>query len=283
MPKVGDIVIWEGTTDLNEVEKYAGKVTAETWDHDQTPDEVPRLVEVEPFDEDLGAYPSAPITLESSEVTVATLKDRTELAAKKAMKAFWNVVATQFPGLNSALALLSSDMSFDDPHEQQLLWEVERWVLNNVSPIELVEDFVPRGPRQSDPEAMADWVERNLPALNEGLAPPGLTPPTAKESPTSQEHPDEDWPRLNRERGLLIDKQIAGELREMEALRLQYLTGYADAHIAEFRAAQHLKHDVDSDPNRREDLLTLLKVLVEQIDGDINRAKVLLAKAEGRS
>ncbi len=39
------------------------------------------------------------------------------------------------------------------------------------------------------------------------------------------------WPMLNRERGGLIDKDIAGTLTEKERDRLTYLQGYADGHI----------------------------------------------------
>ena len=39
------------------------------------------------------------------------------------------------------------------------------------------------------------------------------------------------WPALNRERGLLIDKQIAGTLTESERKLLDVLQAYADYHI----------------------------------------------------
>jgi hypothetical protein len=42
---------------------------------------------------------------------------------------------------------------------------------------------------------------------------------------------EESWPRTNRERGLLIDKQIAGDLNEVDRVRLDLLQKYADYHI----------------------------------------------------
>jgi hypothetical protein len=42
---------------------------------------------------------------------------------------------------------------------------------------------------------------------------------------------EESWPRTNRERGLLIDKQIAGNLNDIERARLDILQEYADYHI----------------------------------------------------
>jgi hypothetical protein len=42
---------------------------------------------------------------------------------------------------------------------------------------------------------------------------------------------EESWPRTNRERGLLIDKQIAGGLNDIERARLELLQEYADYHI----------------------------------------------------
>jgi len=42
---------------------------------------------------------------------------------------------------------------------------------------------------------------------------------------------EESWPRTNRERGLLIDKQIAGNLNDTEQVRLELLQEYADYHI----------------------------------------------------
>jgi hypothetical protein len=42
---------------------------------------------------------------------------------------------------------------------------------------------------------------------------------------------EESWPRTNRERGLLIDKQIAGDLNDIERSRLDILQEYADYHI----------------------------------------------------
>jgi len=42
---------------------------------------------------------------------------------------------------------------------------------------------------------------------------------------------EESWPRTNRERGLLIDKQIAGDLNDIERARLELLQEYADYHI----------------------------------------------------
>jgi hypothetical protein len=40
-----------------------------------------------------------------------------------------------------------------------------------------------------------------------------------------------DWPSMNRERGLLIDKNIAGTLNEEERARLNALNAYADCHV----------------------------------------------------
>ena len=42
---------------------------------------------------------------------------------------------------------------------------------------------------------------------------------------------EESWPRTNRERGLLIDRQIAGGLDDIQHARLQVLQEYADYHI----------------------------------------------------
>jgi hypothetical protein len=42
---------------------------------------------------------------------------------------------------------------------------------------------------------------------------------------------EESWPKTNRERGLLIDRQIAGELDDVQRVRLQVLQEYADYHI----------------------------------------------------
>jgi hypothetical protein len=42
---------------------------------------------------------------------------------------------------------------------------------------------------------------------------------------------EQDWPRTNRERGLLIDKNISGTLNETERARLDLLQLYADYHI----------------------------------------------------
>jgi hypothetical protein len=42
---------------------------------------------------------------------------------------------------------------------------------------------------------------------------------------------EESWPRTNRERGLLIDKKIAGNLNDIEQARLNLLQEYADYHI----------------------------------------------------
>jgi hypothetical protein len=50
----------------------------------------------------------------------------------------------------------------------------------------------------------------------------------------------EDWPTLNRERGLLIDKQIAGTLAGDEIGRLGWLQRYADQHIERFRQTHGL-------------------------------------------
>jgi hypothetical protein len=46
--------------------------------------------------------------------------------------------------------------------------------------------------------------------------------------------PDSDWPTLNRERGELIDRKIAGQ--QFNELRLAYLNGYADARIQPFQS-----------------------------------------------
>jgi type I restriction-modification system DNA methylase subunit len=42
---------------------------------------------------------------------------------------------------------------------------------------------------------------------------------------------EKSWPRTNRERGLLIDKQIAGNLNDIEQARLELLQEYADYHV----------------------------------------------------
>jgi hypothetical protein len=42
---------------------------------------------------------------------------------------------------------------------------------------------------------------------------------------------EESWPQTNRERGLLIDQQIAGQLDDVHRSRLQVLQEYADYHI----------------------------------------------------
>ncbi len=42
---------------------------------------------------------------------------------------------------------------------------------------------------------------------------------------------EENWPRTNRERGLLIDRQIAGGLDDIQRARLEVLQEYADYHI----------------------------------------------------
>jgi type I restriction-modification system DNA methylase subunit len=42
---------------------------------------------------------------------------------------------------------------------------------------------------------------------------------------------EENWPRTNHERGLLIDKQISGDLTEVERARLELLQEYADYHV----------------------------------------------------
>jgi hypothetical protein len=40
-----------------------------------------------------------------------------------------------------------------------------------------------------------------------------------------------DWPSTNRERGMLIDKNISGRLNEEERARLDALQAYTDYHI----------------------------------------------------
>ena len=40
-----------------------------------------------------------------------------------------------------------------------------------------------------------------------------------------------DWPRLNRERGRLIDKDIDGTITSAERTRLDVLQAYADYHL----------------------------------------------------
>jgi hypothetical protein len=42
---------------------------------------------------------------------------------------------------------------------------------------------------------------------------------------------EEDWPSTNRERGLLIDKNISGTISKEEQMRLDALQAYADYHI----------------------------------------------------
>jgi hypothetical protein len=42
---------------------------------------------------------------------------------------------------------------------------------------------------------------------------------------------EEDWPSTNRERGMLIDKNISGRLNEEERARLDALQAYTDYHI----------------------------------------------------
>lgn len=42
---------------------------------------------------------------------------------------------------------------------------------------------------------------------------------------------EESWPRTNRERGLLIDKQISGDITGIERARLELLQEYADYHV----------------------------------------------------
>lgn len=43
----------------------------------------------------------------------------------------------------------------------------------------------------------------------------------------------QDWAVVNRERGLLIDKNIAGTLNAEEQARLDLLEAYADYHLAD--------------------------------------------------
>jgi len=54
---------------------------------------------------------------------------------------------------------------------------------------------------------------------------------------------EESWPRTNRERGLLIDKQIAGNLNDIERARLELLQEYADYHINQ--VAPRPVHELD--------------------------------------
>ena len=42
---------------------------------------------------------------------------------------------------------------------------------------------------------------------------------------------EEDWPATNRERGLLIDKNISGTISKEEQMHLDALQAYADYHI----------------------------------------------------
>lgn len=46
---------------------------------------------------------------------------------------------------------------------------------------------------------------------------------------------DQEWSVLNRERGLLVDKKIAGTLTVEESVRLEQLHGIADRHIDSVR------------------------------------------------
>jgi len=47
--------------------------------------------------------------------------------------------------------------------------------------------------------------------------------------------PEENWLKLNRERGQLIDKSIAGTLSQVERQRLAWLQEYADRHLEPIR------------------------------------------------
>jgi hypothetical protein len=91
---IGDIVIWPG-----EKERFAGKVIATVWDHNQTPAEEPAMIEVEPFEFD-GYDDSPPILLRAAEVKVATMEDRVELAVRTASGEFWRIIGAHFPDSN---------------------------------------------------------------------------------------------------------------------------------------------------------------------------------------
>jgi hypothetical protein len=59
---------------------------------------------------------------------------------------------------------------------------------------------------------------------------------------------EEDWPITNRERGVLIDKNISGRLNAEERTRLDALQAYTDYHIE--RAAPRPTHTLDELENR---------------------------------
>lgn len=86
-------------------------------------------------------------------------------------------------------------------------------------------------PEPNIPEIVASTIDEYMRQSTPLVAPNATTqvPPVA-------EHPDPDWPRLNRERGELITKSLDYALSGDERARLQYLTGYADARIATVRA-----------------------------------------------
>ena len=59
---------------------------------------------------------------------------------------------------------------------------------------------------------------------------------------------EEDWSTANRERGLLIDKNISGSLNAEERTRLEALQAYTDYHIE--RAAPRPTDMLDELENR---------------------------------
>jgi hypothetical protein len=59
---------------------------------------------------------------------------------------------------------------------------------------------------------------------------------------------EEDWPSTNRERGMLIDKNISGRLDEKERARLDALQAYTDYRIE--RVAPRPTRELDELENR---------------------------------
>lgn len=77
-------------------------------------------------------------------------------------------------------------------------------------------------------ETFTGWERVGVPFRQEQYLPEGFH---ADVSLADFRKIQESWPKTNRERGLLIDLQIAGKLDETQRIRLELLQQYADYHI----------------------------------------------------
>ncbi|HZP06469.1 MAG TPA: N-6 DNA methylase [Terracidiphilus sp.] len=77
-------------------------------------------------------------------------------------------------------------------------------------------------------ERFTGWVRVGVPFNQTFYLPDGFR---AEVSLADFRKIEESWPRTNRERGLLIDQQIAGKLDDAQRARLELLQQYADYHI----------------------------------------------------